>query len=136
MFGLEVLGMAENNEPQKSLNCYRGFFLSIACPTIFYFLWTFGRYFAYFEDLLFGIMFFVLPVGLVFALVLSFLGVKEAEEYNLKGKGLGIAGSIISMVGIMFFILLISIVAMIADGLGNLLNETFHQWASNSRTIW
>ena len=117
--------MAENNEPQKSLNCYRGFFLSIACPAIFYFLWALRSDFAYFEDLCFGIMFFVLPVGFVVALVLSILGVKEANKCNLMGKGLGIAGIFISLVGIMIYIVLIKLLLMAAQGLGNLLNDSF-----------
>ena len=117
--------MAENNDTQKSRKCYVGFFLSIACPAIFYFLWTFGRYFAYFEDLLFGIMFALLPAGLVVALVLSFLGVMEAFKCNLKGKVFGIAGIFISLVGIMMYIVLIKLLLMAAQALGDLLNDTF-----------
>ena len=89
-------------QENKSSKCHIGFILSILCPAIFLCLLAFAVLVPYLEDLLFGYI-RIMPVGLVVALVLSIIGVKEAKKYNLEGKGLGIAGIIISLVSLLIF---------------------------------
>ncbi|MCR5059352.1 MAG: hypothetical protein K6A81_12140 [Clostridiales bacterium] len=111
-------------QENKSSKCHIGFFLSILCPAIFLCLLAFAVLVPYLEDLLFGYI-RIMPVGLVVALVLSIIGVKEAKKYNLEGKGLGIAGIIISLVSLLIFLFLLYLFVHLAEGLANLLNEAF-----------
>ena len=76
------------------------------------------------EAIVFQILVLLLLIGLVVAMVLSIGGVREAKKSNLDGKSVGIAGIIISSLAILIILALVHLFVSLADGLGDLINDT------------
>lgn len=96
------------NLGNKSLNkfCLLGFLLSFAMPVVTVMISYAGRR-TILTSTLVAVFFGIVVIALIAGLILSIVGVADSKKTGSTGKGLGIAGIVFAVIGLILVILIL-----------------------------